>query len=444
MAGLQRWSLSALAAITVLWAGASVAHARPKIPLFYQTGEDIFVAGDGSLPAELSAEPELTGAQSGYKCEILGVLWAYLSVSDCKPVVFRGDSYWDDAALSEAVAKAHPQSEMQLGLWQGYGKYPMGLALLLGLGLIAYGKLKGDEDADEAGESHAPRDPAHPAPLAMPVPPGTLPSAAPPADLLQAPPGAPAPLGGPGAPGAPLPPRAPDAPPFAVAPTAPGGPPAASALAPAGASTDGGAAHPAGEAARFRTLPSAVHAPAPSAPAPDAGARGDGGAGARGGMADPRYQADSQVPLRRFAHAVLALTLGDSGDPGHDPEPTNRDHLARTWGAPTREALMAELHRCSQGSINVAHDKLRLVRLARHGCGAGFLSEQESWDWVAHGCQALRAVYPSWEAVISDYRAGKQQWFREQVPPAEAQHTDWAIDRARHLVLPHVPFDLPL
>jgi len=158
MSNVARLLLGSLVA-GVLLATASPAEARPKGMVFIQRGEDIFVAGDGSLPPEFAQEPQIAGAQSGYLCNIFGVFWAYFSVDDCKPVVFRGDDYWDDPELAQAVQKAHPQTEMQLGMWQGYGKYPLGLAVLLGLGLVAYSKIKGDDDDDGDDASHGDDNP---------------------------------------------------------------------------------------------------------------------------------------------------------------------------------------------------------------------------------------------------------------------------------------------
>jgi hypothetical protein len=137
-----------LATAAFLALPASPAHAA-KVPFIYNTGEDIFVAGDGSLPAPFDKEPELSGAEAGYKCEIWGVVWAYFSVKNCKPVAFKGDTFWEEPELSAAIAKAHPENTMKLGMWKGYGKFPLGLGLLGVLGLVAWSKLKGGKDEDE-------------------------------------------------------------------------------------------------------------------------------------------------------------------------------------------------------------------------------------------------------------------------------------------------------
>lgn len=136
-------SIAAAAAYVAL--PVTPAHAA-KIPIVYNTGEDIFVAGDGSLPAPFDKEPQLAGAQAGYKCDIFGFFGAYFSVKNCRPVAFKGDTFWDDQELATAVAKAHPEAEMKLGFWAGYGKFPLGLALLGLLGFGVWSKVRGGKE----------------------------------------------------------------------------------------------------------------------------------------------------------------------------------------------------------------------------------------------------------------------------------------------------------
>jgi hypothetical protein len=150
--------IGAAAALSYAALPVAPAHAA-KVPLFYQTGEDIFVAGDGSLPAPFDKEPDLEGAQSGYKCQIWGLVWAYVSIKDCQPVAFRGDTFWNDAELATAVAKAHPESTMQLGLWKGYGKFPLGIAVFGLIGFGIYSKVRGNDD-DDQGEGEGKGDEA--------------------------------------------------------------------------------------------------------------------------------------------------------------------------------------------------------------------------------------------------------------------------------------------
>jgi hypothetical protein len=138
---IKKSMIVCLAAIAALFVSTHAYAAG--VPFVYNTGEDIFVAGDGSLPAPFDKEPELAGAQSGYRCDIFGFFWAYVSISDCKPVAFKGDTYWDDAELASAVAKAHPEDTMSPGFWKKHGKFPLGVLLLGALGFGGWKKFKG-------------------------------------------------------------------------------------------------------------------------------------------------------------------------------------------------------------------------------------------------------------------------------------------------------------
>jgi hypothetical protein len=133
------------AALVTLTLGAREAHAA-KIPIFYQTGEDIFVAGDGKLPAPFDKHPELTGAQAGYKCDIFGLFGAYIYIKGCAPVAFKGDSFWADPEIATAVGKAHPEDSMQVGAWKKHGRWLLGLVLIGGLAFAGIRKMKGGGD----------------------------------------------------------------------------------------------------------------------------------------------------------------------------------------------------------------------------------------------------------------------------------------------------------
>jgi hypothetical protein len=63
-------------------------------------------------------------------------------------VAFRDDTYWDDAELVAAVAKAHPESEMQMGVWQAYGKFPIGLIGLALVGVLIWSKVSSKDGED--------------------------------------------------------------------------------------------------------------------------------------------------------------------------------------------------------------------------------------------------------------------------------------------------------
>ncbi|MBI4953635.1 MAG: hypothetical protein HY908_16540 [Myxococcales bacterium] len=138
----------ALAAFALAFAATRQAHA---VPFIYNTGEDAFVAGDGSIPSPfgelVEQNPESKGAKAGYRCNVFGLFYAYFHWWDCKPIIFKETgsktfTYWDDSALpglTAAVEKAHPQSDIKLGFWQKFGRFVIGGVLLA---LIVFGIMR--------------------------------------------------------------------------------------------------------------------------------------------------------------------------------------------------------------------------------------------------------------------------------------------------------------
>jgi hypothetical protein len=108
----------------------SLCYARPAaaIPIFYQTGEDIFEAGP--LPPPLDKDSKLAGGKAGYKCQVFGLFWAYMYWWDCHGVAFQGESYNSEPAVSAAVEKKYTQSSTQMSTWGAYGRFVIALALI--------------------------------------------------------------------------------------------------------------------------------------------------------------------------------------------------------------------------------------------------------------------------------------------------------------------------
>ncbi len=102
------------------------------LPLIYNTGDQIFTTGP--LPPPLDAEPQLAGFEAGYLCQVKGVMWSYFSVTDCKPVAFKDDTYMDDPEIVTALTAKYKESDMQRGIWGRFG-------WMLGVLVIAAGAL---------------------------------------------------------------------------------------------------------------------------------------------------------------------------------------------------------------------------------------------------------------------------------------------------------------
>lgn len=121
------------------------------IPFIYNTGEQTFATGP--LPPPLDAEAQLAGFEAGYLCQVKGVMWSYFSVTDCKPVIFKDDTYMDDPEIVSVITAKYTEADMQRGIWGRFG-WMLGALIILAGGLIwAKETFAGKgEEADEAAE----------------------------------------------------------------------------------------------------------------------------------------------------------------------------------------------------------------------------------------------------------------------------------------------------
>jgi hypothetical protein len=103
------------------------------VPFIYNTGDQTFATGP--LPPPLDAEPQLAGFEAGYLCQVQGVMWSYFSVSDCKPVIFKDDTYMDDPEIVAVITAKYKESDMQRGIWGRFGWMLFAL-VIVGGGLI--------------------------------------------------------------------------------------------------------------------------------------------------------------------------------------------------------------------------------------------------------------------------------------------------------------------
>ncbi len=96
----------------------------------------------------------------------------------------------------------------------------------------------------------------------------------------------------------------------------------------------------------------------------------------------------------------------------------------------------------------VAWDLCRLNQVARSAVRARFVDEATAWTWMLRAARALRATYPSWEAMGEDYLLGAAFFAAEDGGEPEPSHAanvawlktsawspwrtlDWSIDAAR-------------
>ncbi len=116
------------------------------------TGDDVFQVGP--LPEPYAANPELAGYQAGYKCEVFGIMWAYLHMWDCTPVAYSEaeETFLEDPELGAAISAMYTESDMQFGLWEGYGRWAFLLLALGAGGYYLYSARKGGDDEEEPSE----------------------------------------------------------------------------------------------------------------------------------------------------------------------------------------------------------------------------------------------------------------------------------------------------
>lgn len=120
------------------------------IPLVYNTGDHAFATGP--LPEPWDKEPQLAGYEAGYLCQVKGVLWSYFSVSDCKPVAFKGDTFIDDPEVVKAITAKYSEADMKRGLWGRFGWMLGALVILAGAAIWLKEKITGQSDDDDSEE----------------------------------------------------------------------------------------------------------------------------------------------------------------------------------------------------------------------------------------------------------------------------------------------------
>lgn len=122
-------------------------RAEAKGILIYNTGDETFATGP--LPAPYDKDPQLVGYQAGYLCQVKGVFWSYFSVSDCKPVAFQGDSYFESPELAAALSAKYSEADMQRGIWGHFGWMLLALGALGGVAIWLKEVITGKSDDDE-------------------------------------------------------------------------------------------------------------------------------------------------------------------------------------------------------------------------------------------------------------------------------------------------------
>ena len=100
-----------------------------------QLGDEIFEVGP--VPEKFADKKGLEGASAGFRCQVVGLLWAWIHRWDCQPVVFRARTVIQSAKGEALVAETHSPDDVQLSFWAEHGRW-----VLLGLFLSwTWGKM---------------------------------------------------------------------------------------------------------------------------------------------------------------------------------------------------------------------------------------------------------------------------------------------------------------
>ena len=118
---------------------------------FFTYGEAAIETGD--IPDELGGIPELDGMSAGYKCDMFAVLWAYIYLDGCTPVIYKDIGnlefeYLDNSVvpgLDDILEDEYSEDDMKMNAWQKHGKWVLGVILLLLIGAKFVG---GDDEAE--------------------------------------------------------------------------------------------------------------------------------------------------------------------------------------------------------------------------------------------------------------------------------------------------------
>ncbi len=112
--------------------------------IVYQSGYDIFPVG--ALPAPFDKATKLAGYRAGYKCKIFGLFWAYITISKCEPVAYRGSQFFSHPKLAAAISAKYKPSDMKVGFWTKHGRWILLLVILGAIGFFVVGRLRKKDD----------------------------------------------------------------------------------------------------------------------------------------------------------------------------------------------------------------------------------------------------------------------------------------------------------
>ena len=118
-------------------------------------------------------------------------------------------------------------------------------------------------------------------------------------------------------------------------------------------------------------------------------------------------------PLKSWcAAACAAVDGGTSWD--DEPRPKAQQFLTSMWGASSGADCEARIQAAMQQPQN-AWTLVGVLRVAIASVSAGYLDPVRGWGWARQIAHALQRTYPTFDALGTDYLAGRRAW--KQLPP---------------------------
>ncbi len=149
---------------------------------------------------------------------------------------------------------------------------------------------------------------------------------------------------------------------------------------------------------------------------------------------------DRKDPRKYWAQAAMALYQGERGDPGYWKAAEAQSLMKNGWSTANREELLSLINSYIEGECNVGFDKLRIIWLARLGCGAGWIDEESSWNYVFDAEAVLQNTYASWEQLRDACFEGRDEWYGGETPEREIKWANNNYAFALEKYLRAVPF----
>lgn len=128
--------------------------------------------------------------------------------------------------------------------------------------------------------------------------------------------------------------------------------------------------------------------------------------------AEQKTAADGSHVSRRIVFGLLAIS--NQVDPAYRAE-FSRMAIADWYGIHDRDELIRRINNYVEGGFSTpAYDAFRAAFLARAGAGAGYLTQETSWQLGLDAVRQVQQAYDGWMAYGIGYLDGHLEYRRGQ------------------------------